>query len=171
MPGMSTNNPFTLQISSDEDYGYWATNRNGPYGMLGSGAVVNLPIIKTTRIFYFGRDVLGNRTQTNMAIFYLEKENVGTVEIHGNLVQISKGDKSATVYVQIQENGSDFGLEVYSPKGTLVRSFGREKLDRGIYRKEWDLTNDSGKEVASGTYMVVVQVNGKRHIEKVMVVR
>lgn len=170
-PGMATNNPFILQISSDEDYGYWATNRNGPYNMLSSSAVVDVPIIKTTKIFYFGRDVLGNRTQTNLAYFYIEKENTGAIEIHGNLVQVSKGKSSTTVYIQIQENGSDFGLEVYSPKGTLVRSFGKETLDRGIYRKEWDLTNDAGKEVASGTYMVVVQVNGKRSVEKVMVIK
>ncbi len=48
---------------------------------------------------------------------------------------------------------SNVRIDIYDVKGTLVRTLVNEKLDAGSYPVTWDGTDNTGAQVASGTYV------------------
>jgi len=58
-------------------------------------------------------------------------------------------------------------VKVYSADGSLVKKIVPEREDK----IEWDLTNEKGKKVSSGLYIIVYEIDGKKEYKKVFVVR
>ena len=57
-------------------------------------------------------------------------------------------------------------IKIYNIAGELVRKVGDSEIDKTdaakyIYRFLWDFKNNSGKEVASGIYIYIVEVKEK----------
>ncbi len=66
-PGGSftTNQAFTLNVSVNEDNGYWSTNNGAAWNTMTAAGADNLNITTDTSIIYYGRDTAGNSSATN----------------------------------------------------------------------------------------------------------
>ena len=68
----------------------------------------------------------------------------------------------------IPQNGQ-VKIAVYDLNGKLVKILSNQNQLRGTYQLEWDGENDSGKQVASGLYLLSMDFNGKRKFTRRMV--
>jgi hypothetical protein len=66
---------------------------------------------------------------------------------------------------------ADVRLEVYDVSGRLVRVLVRGNHEPSHYVAHWDGRDESGRDVASGTYFVCYEAGGKRISGKVLLVR
>lgn len=64
---LATNAAFTVNLSVNEDSGYWSTN-GSPYASFTTTGV-SIPIAATTTLRFFGRDDLGNTSPTNTRVY------------------------------------------------------------------------------------------------------
>jgi hypothetical protein len=65
---------------------------------------------------------------------------------------------------------SGMSIMVYDMYGRLVRDLSSEaRAGRGDV--EWHLKNDDGKDIASGMYIVTIDMGDKVETKKVMVIR
>ena len=78
---------------------------------------------------------------------------------------------SSATQIEVSLNTSDgVALSVYSVDGRLIRSLGYRVLPAGETRVVWDGTDDAGKQVASGIYLV--QLEGRaRAVARVTLIR
>jgi len=67
--------------------------------------------------------------------------------------------------------GATARLNVYDVTGRLVRRLVDTPLGPGEHTREWDLTSDAGRNVASGCYMLVLECGGDRTTTKALVLR
>ncbi|MBL8993402.1 MAG: hypothetical protein JNM63_08685, partial [Spirochaetia bacterium] len=69
IPSLTTNQVFTVALSTTENSGYFSTNGSAfaPYTVVGT----NLIISGTTTLLFYGRDVLGNTSATNTRTYTL----------------------------------------------------------------------------------------------------
>jgi hypothetical protein len=73
---------------------------------------------------------------------------------------------SLTVIVEEGDPLSRVKVSVFTTAGELVYRF-PERQANGIYQQSWDGRNESGEEVASGVYLLHVDVDGRSEIYKV----
>jgi hypothetical protein len=62
-------------------------------------------------------------------------------------------------------------LSIYDPAGRLTRRLLSEPLRMGSHSRSWDLRDDHGIRVPAGMYLLVVQAEGQRQVQKVAIVR
>jgi hypothetical protein len=100
--------------------------------------------------------------------FDLQAKTVTT--IHGAGTQ---GVRGTMVRVSLPADLSGSGtFRVFDATGRLIRSIALGALSGGqTYYQGWDGTNDSGRDVASGLYIGVVEVGGKRKTFKMAVIK
>ncbi len=79
-------------------------------------------------------------------------------------------NKSTTIPILISQQ-TPITLSIYDIKGRLVRKLYRGNLSEGKQKIIWDGTDESGNNVASGTYMYEVQVNGSRKVHRMMLLK
>ncbi|HMB01167.1 MAG TPA: hypothetical protein VKS21_09290, partial [Spirochaetota bacterium] len=84
----STNQPFTLNISVDQNFGYWSTNGIN-WHTVTNGTPQNINISDTTEIIYFGQDPVGNNSGTNTARYtylnvFIEETATTNIYLSGN---------------------------------------------------------------------------------------
>lgn len=60
-------------------------------------------------------------------------------------------------------------VALYTIAGERVRSFAQGEIGDGL--TIWDLTNDAGRRVANGAYLLSIEIGGERVLEKIFVVR
>jgi hypothetical protein len=77
---------------------------------------------------------------------------------------------SLTVIVEEEDALSQVKVSVFTTAGELVYRF-PERQANGIYQQSWDGRNESGEEVASGVYLLHVDVGGRSEIYKVVKVK
>ena len=80
--------------------------------------------------------------------------------VYPNPAHVADGDTQVT----FDELGSAT-IEIYTVQGQLVRRASAESVF------QWDLKNDSGREVASGVYFYVIEQGGGSVSGKVVVIR
>ena len=68
-------------------------------------------------------------------------------------------------------SSSHVQLQILNTRGQLVRSILEESRPPGWYTVTWDGKNDGGREVASGIYLYVLEVEGKRLLKKLLLIR
>ena len=86
----------------------------------------------------------------------------GTPTIRGTLVRVS-------VPPGLSGSGT---LKIFDITGRLLRTLDLGSLAGGqVYYQNWDGRNDFGRDVASGLYLAVVEVGGKRKIWKMAVLK
>lgn len=76
----------------------------------------------------------------------------------------SKGDTNVT-FTDLPGSGS---IKIYTPDGNLVTEL---TMAPGVILMGWNVTNSSGKKLASGVYFCVVEGNGTTTRIKLVVVR
>ncbi|MDH5365234.1 MAG: T9SS type A sorting domain-containing protein, partial [Dehalococcoidia bacterium] len=96
---------------------------------------------------------------------------VRLLDIANNLIHPKKADKTATIKYFII-NPAKVNLKIYNLMGELVMSLvDDENRDTGMHQEPWSGDNAKGSTVASGIYLVHIEVEGKNATEKICVVK
>ncbi|HRQ44203.1 MAG TPA: hypothetical protein PLB12_07630 [Candidatus Goldiibacteriota bacterium] len=99
------------------------------------------------------------------------------IRVFSNLVDLSKGEKLKLKYLLVKSG--KVKLFVTTLSGVHVRTLVEADLEPDISKDRpfesadifWDGTNQSGKKAASGAYLLILEMEGVRVIEKVAVVK
>ena len=97
---------------------------------------------------------------------------VRLLDISNNLIHPRKADKTATIKYFII-NPAKVNLKIYNLMGELVKSLvDDENRESGrMYEEPWSGENEQGSIVASGIYLVHIEVAGENATEKICVVK
>jgi len=66
---------------------------------------------------------------------------------------------------------SKIQLEIYNQKGQLVKSLAQGNVDSGWHSKVWNGTDNQNRRVASGLYYSKLNINGKRIVKKMVLLK
>ena len=66
---------------------------------------------------------------------------------------------------------SYINLNIYDISGKKVKSLINNNMDAGYININWDGINDSGAEISSGIYFVLLEMNNQRFINKVTMLK
>ncbi|UCB52926.1 MAG: S8 family peptidase [Candidatus Zixiibacteriota bacterium] len=77
---------------------------------------------------------------------------------------------SLTVIIEAGGSLTRVKIEVFTAAGESVYRF-PEKQTEGIYQQAWDGRNENGEEIASGVYLLHVDIGGRSEIHKVAKVK
>jgi M6 family metalloprotease-like protein len=90
------------------------------------------------------------------------------------------GAGHTTLQMQLTRPASDYGFNIYTLSGDLVRRIGPSEItlnldrsadDKWVYEFVWDLTNGDGKMVAPGVYLYLARADGKTQSNKAVIIR
>ena len=97
---------------------------------------------------------------------------VRLLDISNNLIHPGEaGDKTATIKYFVV-TPSKVNLNIYNLMGELVKVLvENENRGTGSYQEPWSGENDKGSTVASGIYLVHIEVAGENATEKICVVK
>jgi len=96
---------------------------------------------------------------------------VRLLDVSNNLIHPKKADKTATIKYFII-NPTKVILKIYNLMGELVKTLvDNQNIGPGDYREPWSGENDNGSTVASGIYLVHIEVAGENATEKICVVK
>ncbi len=96
---------------------------------------------------------------------------VRLLDIANNLIHPRKGDNLATIKYFIINPGK-VNLKIYNLMGELVMSLVEgENKNTGMHLEPWSGENEKGSTVASGVYLVHIEVGGENATEKICVVK
>lgn len=99
------------------------------------------------------------------------------LRVYSNLIDLAKSQRLKLKYILVK-NGK-FKINIYTLSGGFVKNLIDDEYTGSVSETEpyessdfyWDGTNDRGKIVSSGIYLIVLELEGERVIEKVAVVR
>lgn len=99
------------------------------------------------------------------------------IRVYSNLIDLAKAQQLKLRYILIK-NGK-FKISVYTLSGGFVKTLINSEYTGTVSDTEpyespdfyWDGTNEKGKIVSSGIYLIIMELEGERIIEKVAVVR
>lgn len=77
---------------------------------------------------------------------------------------------STTIQFNLSED-SDTILKIYNIKGQLVRNLLTGRFATGIHEVIWDGLDDIGATVSSGIYICILQINGERTTNKMLLLK
>lgn len=116
----------------------------------------------------------------NVLTEYLESNNNGTLTVavrdrvqeESVLVDgvVRRGEQEAAVLLDLSRS-EPVRITLYDMSGVLVRTLHEGTLTSGRRTLSWDLRNDDGQLVASGTYLCIVDIGGKMTRERISVLR
>jgi len=96
---------------------------------------------------------------------------VRLLDISNNLIHPKKADKTAEIKYFII-NSTKVNLKIYNLMGELVKGLvDNQNRDPGDYTELWSGENDDGSIVASGIYLVHIEVGKETATEKICVVK
>ena len=96
---------------------------------------------------------------------------VRLLDISNNLIHPRKADKTATIKYFII-NPAKVNLKIYNLMGELVKILvDNENKEPKSYEEPWSGDNEKGSTVASGIYLVHIEVGGENATEKICVVK
>jgi len=96
---------------------------------------------------------------------------VRLLDITNNLIHPKKADKTATIKYFII-NPAKVNLKIYNLMGELVKVLvDNENKEPKSYEETWSGENEKGSTVASGIYLVHIEVGGESATEKICVVK
>ncbi len=75
-----------------------------------------------------------------------------------------------TIYFDLASKGP-VALKIYAVDGRLVRTLINENLAVGRYTASWSGDDDSGRRLASGTYLLRLEVPGKVQTRKMLLIK
>ena len=90
------------------------------------------------------------------------------------------GPGHTTLQLQLTRPASDYGFNIYTLSGDLVRkvaaseitlNLGRSGNDKWVYEFVWDLKNGDGQMVAPGVYLYLGRADGKSQSNKAVIIR
>jgi hypothetical protein len=67
--------------------------------------------------------------------------------------------------------GGEVAVEIYGVDGRLVRTLVREHHEPGYYTLDWNGTDDHGRRLASGVYMLRLVTPEKTQVRKMMLMK
>ncbi|MBP7791781.1 MAG: hypothetical protein KA120_01840 [Candidatus Goldbacteria bacterium] len=99
------------------------------------------------------------------------------IRVFSNLIDLTKAQQLKLRYV-LTKSGK-FKITVYTLSGSFVKNLIDSEYTGSASKDDpyesgdfyWDGTNDKGKIVSSGIYLIVMELKGERVIEKVAVIR
>ncbi|MGE5480783.1 MAG: hypothetical protein ACM3U1_10205 [Chloroflexota bacterium] len=77
---------------------------------------------------------------------------------------------AAKFYVTMPRTGL-FSAYVVSPNGGIIKKFSERALFEGVYPFEWDLRDEAGSPVASGSYSIIFNNAGRLTARQIIVAR
>ena len=96
---------------------------------------------------------------------------VRLLDIANNLIHPRKADKTATIKYFIISSAK-VTLKIYNLMGELVMSLvDNDNRGQGMHQEPWSGENEKGSTVASGIYLVHIEVEGENATEKICVVK
>jgi len=96
---------------------------------------------------------------------------VRLLDISNNLIHPRKADKTATIKYFII-NPAKVTLKIYNLMGELVKSLvDNDNRGTGMHQEPWSGENEKGSTIASGIYLVHIEVEGESATEKICVVK
>jgi fibronectin type 3 domain-containing protein len=122
-------------------------------------------------------DSLGNTDSSyNLLHVYLPLPQ-NKIRVFSNLVDLSKGQTLKLNYLTV--SGGKVKLSIHTLSGVHVRTLADEKGHPGTDSTSpyesgdiiWDGSNQAGARVASGAYLIILELEGARVIEKVAVIK
>jgi len=99
----------------------------------------------------------------NLGISQIDKTENKTLQIYPNPVT-----NNSIVIFNLSES-SDVKLSVYNINGQLVSLLIDKNMDIGIYQFNWSVTDNSGKKLDAGIYLMKLQTNNSIKILKIIV--
>ena len=90
------------------------------------------------------------------------------------------GEGHTTLQMQLTRPASDFGFNIYTLSGDLVRKIGMNDItlntvrsadEKWVYEFVWDLKNGDGKMVAPGVYLYLARADGETKSGKAVIIR
>lgn len=96
---------------------------------------------------------------------------VRLLDISNNLIHPRKADNEATIKYFIISSAK-VNLKIYNLMGELVMSLvDNDNRGQGMHQEPWSGENEKGSTVASGIYLVHIEVGGENATEKICVVK
>jgi len=96
---------------------------------------------------------------------------VRLLDISNNLIHPRKADNEATIKYFII-NPAKVNLKIYNLMGELVMSLvDNDNRGTGMHQEPWSGENEKGSTIASGIYLVHIEVGGENATEKICVVK
>ena len=106
-------------------------------------------------------------TSDGISILY---EQDGNVTVAKNVIYPENGDEVSFNYKL--DKTQKVSIEIYNINGDLVKVLiDKETRIPGEYTEKWDGKSISGYVVASGLYLVKIQIGGKTEVKKVLVIK
>jgi flagellar hook assembly protein FlgD len=68
-------------------------------------------------------------------------------------------------------SNSQVELAIFNINGQLIKKLIHQNLPSGNYLAKWNGTNESGKYVASGTYICNLTVGNKQKVSKLLLLK
>ncbi len=131
------------------------------------GAAVRFIVdIDGVRYYSDGSEYLGGSVPWRWNVIY---EQATRVTIRNNVIDPTKGDMA---YINLFLNDrADVRIKVYDIGGNYIDTLYNRKSNPGAQLVTWDGTNKKGRNVVRGVYFIIIRVDKKRYIKKVLVIR
>jgi hypothetical protein len=95
-----------------------------------------------------------------------------TVEVPWRLLPTSPNPFNPHTLVRLQvPRETRVSWRIHDTRGALVRTLARGALPAGVHTRTWDGRDDRGRDVASGTYYMIVEAQGYTGRQKVTLLR
>ena len=86
------------------------------------------------------------------------------VEVEGNIGRIEEG-KFLGAKIIANDDMENVKIKIYDEEGNLVKTIDMGILTKGEHELEWDGSNDEGKQLADGNYIINVEYQGQEDKE------
>ena len=86
---------------------------------------------------------------------------------------ISSNSKTTSIKIRysILHDNAHANLSIYNIKGQKVKTLVAKSVNSGIHNTVWNLTDKKGKKVSNGIYLYILDVDGKKLIKKLAVIK
>ncbi len=131
------------------------------------GAVVRFLVdIDGVRYYSDGSENLGGSVPWRWNVIY---EQAARVTIRNNVINPAKGDL-AFINLFLSDS-ADVRIKVYDVGGNFIATLYNQKDNPGAHLITWDGTNKRGRNVVRGVYFIIIRIDKKRYVKKVLVIR
>jgi hypothetical protein len=153
-----------VAVGSGKD---WTATLPGNDKEIVEGACVRFIVdIDGVRYYSDGSEYLGGSVPWRWNVIY---EQAARVTIRNNVIDPTRGDLA---YINLFLNDSaDVRIKVYDVGGNYIDTLYTGKSKSGAHLVTWDGTNKKGRNVVRGVYFIIIRVDKKRYIKKVLIIR
>jgi len=165
--GISTGNSSDRRVVAAGSGQNWTATIPENDAEIVEGAVVRFIVdIDGVRYYSDGSENLGGSVPWRWTVIY---EQAARVTIRNNIINPEKGDLA---YINLFLSDSAYvRIKVYDVGGNFIAALHSQKDNPGAHLITWDGTNKRGRNVVRGVYFIIIRIDKKRYMKKVLVIR